>query len=64
MDVTGRLLDENQVNIRTCLALNTYNNFFKAQHIYLGFPGGSAGKESTCHAGHLGSIPGLGRCPG
>ena len=25
---------------------------------------GSAGKESTCNAGDLGSIPGLGRCPG
>ena len=31
---------------------------------YLGFPCGSAGKESTCNAGDLGSIPGLGRCPG
>ena len=30
----------------------------------LGFPGGSAGKESTCNAGDLGSIPGLGRAPG
>ena len=30
----------------------------------LGFPAGSAGKESTCHVGDLGSIPGLGRCPG
>ena len=29
-----------------------------------GFPGGSAGKESTCNAGDLGSIPGLGRSPG
>jgi len=29
-----------------------------------GFPGGSAGKESTCNAGDLGSIPGLGRYPG
>ena len=29
-----------------------------------GFPGGSAGKESTCNAGKLGSIPGLGRSPG
>ena len=28
------------------------------------FPCGSAGKESACHAGDLGSIPGLGRCPG
>ena len=29
-----------------------------------GFPCGSAGKESTCNAGSLGSIPGLGRSPG
>ena len=29
-----------------------------------GFPGGSAGKESTCNVGDLGSIPGLGRSPG
>ena len=28
------------------------------------FPGGSDGKESTCNAGNLGSIPGLGRSPG
>ena len=30
----------------------------------LGFPGSSAGKESSCDAGDLGSIPGLGRSPG
>ena len=30
----------------------------------MGFPGGSAGKESTCNVGYLGSIPRLGRCPG
>ena len=30
----------------------------------LGFPCGSAGKESACSAGDLGSIPGLGRSPG
>ena len=29
-----------------------------------GFPCGSAGKESTCNVGDLGSVPGLGRCPG
>ena len=29
-----------------------------------GFPGGSDGKESTCNAGDLGLIPGLGRSPG
>ena len=32
--------------------------------VFLGFPGGSAGKESTCNARDLSSIPGLGRCPG
>ena len=32
--------------------------------IGLGFPGGSAGKESTCNVGNMGSIPGLGRSPG
>ena len=29
-----------------------------------GFPCGSAGKESICNVGDLGSIPGLGRSPG
>ena len=32
--------------------------------VCLGFPGGSAGKESACNAGDLGSIPGLRRSPG
>ena len=31
---------------------------------YLGFPGGSNGKESACIVGDQGSIPGLGRSPG
>ena len=31
---------------------------------YQGFPYGSAGKESACNAGDLGSIPGLERSPG
>ena len=30
----------------------------------LGFPCSSAGKESACNAGDLGSFPGLGRSPG
>ena len=29
-----------------------------------GFPGGSDGKESTCNAGDMGSLPGSGRYPG
>ena len=32
--------------------------------VFSGFPGGSAGKESTCNVGDLSSIPGLGRAPG
>ena len=31
---------------------------------FLGFPGGSGGKESACNAGDLGLMPGLGRSPG
>ena len=30
----------------------------------MGFPWGSADKESACNEGHLGFIPGLGRSPG
>ena len=33
-------------------------------YVYMGFPGGSDGKESACSVGDLGSIPGLGRSPG
>ena len=32
--------------------------------VFLGFPCGSAGKESACNVGDVGLIPGLGRFPG
>ena len=32
--------------------------------VFLGFPGSSPGKESSCNMGDLGSIPRLGRFPG
>ena len=32
--------------------------------VFLGFPGGSAEKESACNAEDLGLMPGLGRSPG
>jgi len=32
--------------------------------VYWGFPDSSVGEDSTCNAGDLGSIPGLGRSPG
>ena len=38
--------------------------FFPWSVYVLGFPGGSAGKESTRNAGDLGLIPGLGRSLG
>ena len=31
--------------------------------VFLGFPCGSAGKESACNVRDLGSVPGLGRSP-
>ena len=37
--------------------------FLIYMNIYMGFPGGSDGKESACNAGNLGLIPGLGRSP-
>ena len=39
------------------------SNFYGST-VDLGFPGDAAGKESTCNAGHVGLIPGLGRSPG
>ena len=41
-----------------------YCFLMQVRAVFLGFPCGSAGKESTCNAGDLGSIPGLGRSPG
>ena len=32
--------------------------------VFVGFPGGSDGKEPACIAGDLGSVPGSGRSPG
>ena len=34
------------------------------QLAYMGFPGGSEGKESVCNVGNPGSIPESRRCPG
>ena len=39
-------------------------SFVNVNPYVMGLPCGSAGKESTCSAGDLGSIPGLGRSPG
>jgi len=46
------------------MTLHGINKIFSISHTDLGFPCGSAGKESACNVGDLGSIPGLGRSPG
>ena len=38
--------------------------FIVMKYSIMGFPCGSAGKESACHAGELVSAPGLGISPG
>ena len=44
--------------------MNELEYFFGENAFVLSFSGGSAGKESACSVGDLGSIPGLGRSPG
>ena len=48
------------------LQTTSSNSFqiFKKQYLFGGFPDGSGGKETACHAGDPGSIPGWGRSPG
>ena len=40
------------------------DNRNSGDEMVLGFPGGSAGKESACNVGDLGLFPGLGRSLG
>ena len=65
-------LSLNQFMVRSAghrgkMGLLWWFSLFIGQHDllkYMDFPGGSAGKESACNAGDLGSIPGLGKSPG
>ena len=43
------------------LLIHIHMCIFIRIHMCMGFPGGSAGKESACDVGDLGSISGLGR---
>ena len=52
MQICGLYLEKNHNQKHNCIPL------------FLGSPSASAGKESVCSAGDLGSIPGLGRSPG
>ena len=44
-------------------AIGVFHSYIPQPYIR-GFPGDSAGKESACTVGDLGSIPELGRSPG
>ena len=47
----------------TYISTRILNGFYET-NINKGFPGGSMVKNLPANAGHLGSIPGLGRFPG
>ena len=46
-----------------CIVHGVTKSHIGLKDFHLGFPYDSAGKESTCNAGDLGLIPGLGRSP-
>ena len=46
------------------VSCNTFSDLSLIIIMLVSFPDSSVGKESTCNAGDLGSIPGLGRSPG
>ena len=52
------------IYVYTYIYTYIYTHIFMYTCVHMGFPCGSAGKESTCNAGDLGWIPGLGRSPG
>ena len=51
------------IYICICIFMNVYNYTYPSLIIHI-FPGCSDDKESTCNAGDLSSIPGLGSSPG
>ena len=50
--------------VRTCISVSCIGRRVLYHWCHQGFPCGSAGKESACNVGDLGSIPGLRRSPG
>ena len=68
IEIKRLLLLNSQLNLDTprwrCVKNKSISTFWGKKWMRVGFPGSSAGKESACNAGDLGSIPGLGRSPG
>ena len=52
------------IYISVCECVCVYIYIYTYIHVYMGFPGGSNGRESACNAGDLCSILGQGRSPG
>ena len=61
--IIGLLINGNQSGLLKCFRITCVWASLITP-IFLGFPSGSSGKESTSNLGNLGSIPGLGRSPG
>ena len=62
--VIFKLIKLKSVKCIHCLVGDIQKNHFLQVSCFQGFPCDSAGKESACNAGGLGSIPGLGRSTG
>ena len=54
---------ETETFFETETVFETWERAWQPTPVFLGFPGGLAGKESTCSTGDVGSIPGLGGSP-
>ena len=58
---------EQSVGLQSRTRLSTFHFHFQVEmrvYTYMGFPGGSDGKDSACNARDWGLIPGSGRSPG
>ena len=64
LGLTGLISLKSKRHSRVFSRTTFWKHQFFTMQPSLGFPGGSDGKESSCHAGNLGLIPGLRRSPG
>ena len=62
--IHATVIRHNVVRVSVKTGASSQRNSRKVGSYFQGFPGGSAGKESTCNMGHLDSIPGLRGSPG
>ena len=58
------IVNKAAINIVVQICLTVCSQFCLGLYLEVGFPCGSAGKESTCNMGDLGLIPGLGGSSG